>query len=325
MCDEGIRNTEGRPEPLVSVLVPSYNHEKYVIECLESIKNLTYRRLELIVSDDCSQDGTFALAEQWAQKNAGRFERILVVRQEKNVGLVANLQYLFNSALGDYLAYIASDDVFMETAIERRLKMLQHDRDIDAVFANAQLVSESGTVLKEEFIPKRIARELSSQRLLISSLLLNWCVPGPVMMLRKRAVLEIGSLGLLPVDLKAEDRYIYIRMAALGKLRFVNEIVAKWRAVPGSFCRPHLKTNMMLEDTELADRKNRHLLSGVNRIALENRVARIILELRKNNSAFYRFRVFILRCVSTSLRVALLGYALIVKGRYQLQFGGKRS
>ena len=324
MCDEGIRNVEGRFEPLVSVLVPSYNHEKYVIECLESIGNLTYRRLELIVSDDCSQDGTFALADQWAQKNTGRFERVLVVRQEQNGGLVANLQYLFNSAQGDYLVYIASDDVFMETAIEERLKMLQRDRDIDAVFANAQLISDSGTVLKEEVIPKRIARELTSKRLLVSSLLLNWSVPGPVMMLRKSAVLEMGSLGILPADLKAEDRYIYIRMAALGKLRFINEIVGGWRFVQGSFCRPHPKSNFMLEDTALADRKNGHLLSGVDRVALKNRVARIILERRKNNSVFYRFRVFMLRCVSTQLRAALFVYALIVKGWHQRQFGGKR-
>lgn len=69
-------------DPLVSILVPSYNHEKYIIECLDSIHNLDYPRLELLISDDCSQDDTFRLAEQWAQNHADGFERTLVVRQK---------------------------------------------------------------------------------------------------------------------------------------------------------------------------------------------------------------------------------------------------
>jgi alpha-1,3-rhamnosyltransferase len=305
MADDPVMNPKENPESLVSVLVLSYNHEKYVVECLESIKNLNYRRLELIVSDDCSPDSTFALVEQWTQKNGDRFERTLVVRQGKNLGVVRNLQYLFNSAQGDYLVYLGSDDLLIESAIMRRVKVLQENRSIDAVFGNAQFISSSGSVLKEEFMPRRYGRELSSSRLLLSSLVVNFCVPGPVIMLRKEAVLEYGSLGFLPPDLKGEDRYIYIRLASKGKLCYINEVVAKWRFVPGSMSRPASS----IHDIDLfaqGDRKNRHLLSGINRLLIENQIAMYDLERKKDDIALYGIRQMVSLCIVKLARITLL-------------------
>jgi glycosyltransferase involved in cell wall biosynthesis len=305
MADDPVLNPKENPEPLVSVLVPAYNHEKYIVECLESIKSLIYRRLELIVSDDCSPDDTFALAKQWVQKNADRFERTLVVRQDENLGIVKNLQILFNSAQGGYLVYIGSDDLLIESAIMGRVKVLQENRNIDAVFGNAQLISSSGSVLKEEFMPRRYGRELSSSRLLLSSLVVNFCVPGPVIMLRKEAVLENGSLGLLPPDLKGEDRYIYIRLASQGKLCYINEVVAKWRFVPGSMSRP----TSSIHDIDLyaqGDRKNRYLLSGINRFLIDNQIVMYDLDRKKDDIALYGIRQMISLCIVKLSRITLL-------------------
>ncbi len=277
------RNPEICLEPLVSVLVPSYNHEKYIIDCLESIKNLNYDRLELIISDDCSQDNTFSLAEQWAEKNGNRFQHIVVARQGKNLGIVNNLQFLFDSAQGEYLAHIASDDVFVPSAIAGRVKMFQENPKIDAIFGNAQLISESGAVIREEFIPKRFARELSSDKLLLSSLILNWSVPGPVMMLRRHAVLDGGSLGPLPGHLWAEDWYIYHRLAIAGKLRYLNEVVAKYRIVQNSMSQSDAQINIRISLLVQIDKMNRHLLTGFNRILLETRIVRSELYLNRGS------------------------------------------
>jgi glycosyltransferase involved in cell wall biosynthesis len=298
------------PEDLVSILVPSYNHERYVIECLESIKSLNYLRLELILSDDCSRDGTYLLAEQWAEKNADRFERTLIVRQEKNLGITKNLQFLFDRAGGDYLAYIASDDSFLESAIGFRVKLLQENPNFDAVFGNAQLISDSSAVLKERFIPDWIARELTSKRLLVPSLLLNWHVPGPVMMLRRSAVLNGGSLGILPTDLKGEDKYIYLRLASSGKLHFENVIVAKYRMVQESMSRAPSMSRSVLEYNINSDERNMCLLSGFNRYVAKTRIARYQLELSKDNVALYDLKRLFLRCLVTQFRVVLFVCAL---------------
>ena len=309
-------NSEGDiegEEPLVSVLVPCYNHEKYVIECLESIKSLDYSRLELIVSDDCSPDSTFALSEEWMQRNADRFERTLVVRQERNIGVIRNLQFLFDSSQGDYLTYVASDDVLLESGISSRLKLLQEDRNIDAVFGNAQLISSSGAVVESEFIGQRIVKELTSRRLLVSSLLLNWCVPGPVMMLRKAAVMKNGSLGLLPVGLKAEDRYIYIRMASRGKLRFLDAVVAKYRTLQDSMSKPSAPSSFVTSYFVQSDKQNRHLLSGFNRVVIETMISQYSIELNKSSItiAIYKCMNLMFRLVTRSFRMILFIYSVI--------------
>lgn len=302
-------------ETLVSVLVPCYKHQEYVIECLESIKSLGYKRLELIISDDCSPDSTFALAEEWVQRNACRFERALIVKQESNIGVVRNLQFLFDSSQGDYLTYIASDDVFVESAISSRMKILQEDKTIDAVFANAQLISSSGAVVKERFIEKGIVKELSSTRLLVSSLLLNWYVPGPVMMMRREAVLEGGSLGRLPVDLKGEDRYIYIRLASRGKLRFLDVVVAKYRTLQDSLSQPSSPSSFVTEYFVQGDKSNRNLLSGFSRIIIEILIAQYNVELNKGKSSIsvYKCKNLFFRLVTRNLRMILFVCSMMWK------------
>jgi glycosyltransferase involved in cell wall biosynthesis len=303
-----IPNPETEREPLVSVLVPSYNHEKFVIECLESIKGLDYSRLELILSDDCSRDSTFLFAEQWAQRNRDRFERVLLVRQDKNLGLVRNLQFLFNSAQGEYLAYIASDDAFVPSAILSRVKVFQKSLDIDAVFANAELISESGSVLNTQGISQRFARELSAPSLMVPSLILASFVPGPVMMLRRSAILEGGSLGSLPDDLRTEDWYIYLRMAIRGRLRYINEVVAKYRVMQTSLSRSPSQYKAMIEAVIHVDSMFRHQLTGVNRILLETRRVRWKLELSEGK----RIKKRVLRYVVSLQKTLLFACALVL-------------
>ena len=309
MADDDALNSEKNQEPLVSVLIPAYNHHEYIVECLESVRALNYRRLELIVSDDCSPDNTFKLAEQWVQKNADRFERTLVVRQDRNVGLVRNLQSLFHAAQGDYLAYIASDDLFLESAIAGRVAMLESNPDIDAVFGNAHNISTNGAMIRSEHISKRNARELLSSELLTSSILLRFPAPGPAMILRRGAVLENGSLGLLQTDLIAEDVYIYLRLAARGKLRYVNAVVAKYRMVPGDLG-GSIPGRLRMEEYVKVYERIRPLLSGFNRFVLENRMARYKLELNKDKAAFYSVKVFILRIVLVLERTIVYSFAL---------------
>jgi len=293
-------------EPLVSILVPSYNHEKYILECLDSIDNLDYPRLELLVSDDCSHDDTFRLADQWARDHTDRFERTLVVRQDKNLGITGNLQYLFDSAQGAYLVCIASDDMFVESAIGARVQMLETNPNIDAIFGNAQFISESGSLIQNEFIPKRNAKmllKLSSRKLLAAQLILTFRAPGPILMIRKEAVCENGNLGRLPENMEVEDVYIYLRLAALGRLAFTDSVVAKYRRTTNGMTR---NLSMGGQGALVEGYKmTRHLMKGFNRIVLDNRLSRYTLEWDKENASFYKVRAFILRSITAQLKAIM--------------------
>ena len=104
--------------PLVSVVVVTYNSSATVIETLESIKNQTYRNIELIVSDDCSKDDTIDVARQWLKENDSRFVGTELVTAEHNTGVSGNLNRGIQKSHGEWIKSIAGDDLLISFAID---------------------------------------------------------------------------------------------------------------------------------------------------------------------------------------------------------------
>jgi glycosyltransferase involved in cell wall biosynthesis len=91
---------------LVSIIVPFYKVEKYFVECLESVVNQSYKNLEIILIDDCSPDGSLAIARAYAAKD----DRISIIRHDVNKGLGGARNTGLAAATGDYIWFIDSDD-----------------------------------------------------------------------------------------------------------------------------------------------------------------------------------------------------------------------
>jgi glycosyltransferase involved in cell wall biosynthesis len=293
-------------EPLVSVLVLAYKQEDLVIECLESIRALDYPRLEVILSDDRSPDRTFEVAERWMQQNSSRFVRAIAFKQPNNLGVVGNLQFLFDQAAGEYVTYIASDDLYVSSAIHDRLAVFDQKPQLDAVFANAQEIAIDGTILKEACIPARFSEQFAIPSLLSAALVLNWCIPGPVMMVRRFALQPDGSLGRLPATLKGEDPYIYTRLAAKKKLAFIDKTVGKWRYVPHSLSHAPSPRNVFARGYTLeSDKINRPLLRGFDRFALDIRIGSNKTEVYRRSLVPYIVKKVFYRGMMMLLRFAL--------------------
>ena len=111
---------------LISVIVPVYNVESYVAECIESIQNQTYMNLEIILVNDGSTDASGDICDQYAAYD----ERIQVIHKE-NAGVSAARNTGIESANGDYIGFVDSDDYIAPTMYEDMLKlMVEHDLDI---------------------------------------------------------------------------------------------------------------------------------------------------------------------------------------------------
>ncbi len=104
---------------LVSVVVITYNSAKYVIETLESVKDQTYKNIELVVADDASTDDTLTLVKQWVDANKGRFSGYKVVESEINTGIAPNLNRGIMAATGAYIKPIAGDDLLLNNCIRK--------------------------------------------------------------------------------------------------------------------------------------------------------------------------------------------------------------
>ena len=95
----------------VSVLMPTYNHEPFIAQAIESfLAQQTSFATELLINDDCSTDNTYSIAMAYAAKDA----RVKVFKQEQNQGLLCNYKFLLNQAKGEYLAVLESDDYWID-------------------------------------------------------------------------------------------------------------------------------------------------------------------------------------------------------------------
>lgn len=111
---------------MVSLLVPVYNSEKYLRQCLDSIVNQTYKDLQLVIVDDGSTDSSLAICMEYA----GRYDFIEVYHQE-NAGVAAARNALLDKAKGDYTIFIDSDDWLEPDMIDGLLHYIaEHDLDI---------------------------------------------------------------------------------------------------------------------------------------------------------------------------------------------------
>ena len=113
-------------EPLISVIVPVYNVEDYLDQCLESIVSQTYPHLEILVVDDGSTDGSGTLCDQWAERD----QRIRVIHQ-KNGGLSAARNTALDAMSGELVLMVDSDDVLHPDGVSILLQAIQaHHADV---------------------------------------------------------------------------------------------------------------------------------------------------------------------------------------------------
>ena len=98
---------------LVSVIMPSFNHEAFVVKSLRSVFDQSYRKIELLIVDDCSTDATFEIIKKTVadQRFSGKFSRVRVIRNERNLGTPLGLIGLAQ-AHGELTTFINSDDFY---------------------------------------------------------------------------------------------------------------------------------------------------------------------------------------------------------------------
>ena len=152
-------------DPLVSVIVPAYKAEETLENCINSLTSQTYRNLEIIVADDCSPDGTQALARRLAAADG----RVRVFTTPQNSGPSQARNFGMEQANGDWIAFCDSDDTLEPQALEAAVTAAQ-ENDADCVVWS--YVSEYGEVKKEKHI-------FDGDRVLTNSEMFL-CVLGPL-------------------------------------------------------------------------------------------------------------------------------------------------
>ena len=121
---------------LVSIVIPVYNSEKFLIECLESILNQTYKDIEIIVVNDGSTDNSEKILQKYSDK-------ITIISQE-NQGLASALNAGIKTLKGCWLKWFSPDDVMYPKTIETLVHMAETQQDNTIIYSNWELIDENG-------------------------------------------------------------------------------------------------------------------------------------------------------------------------------------
>lgn len=124
--------------PVVSVIMPSYNHAAYIGQAIESVLSQTLADLELVVIDDGSTDGTREILQRYSDP------RLKVVLRERNVGAAQGSNDGLRMASAPFVAMISSDDFFAPHKLETQLRVMHDDANVAAVFCRPRIVDHCG-------------------------------------------------------------------------------------------------------------------------------------------------------------------------------------
>lgn len=111
-----------------SIIVPVYNVEKYINECLSSLINQTYKNIEIVVINDGSSDNSLSLIEEYSRID----DRIRVIDQ-KNMGLGYTRNVGIDNAVGDYILFVDSDDYISLNTCEEIEAVLSYNNEVDII------------------------------------------------------------------------------------------------------------------------------------------------------------------------------------------------
>lgn len=232
----------------ISVIVPVYNIEKYLNDCIDSLINQTYKNIEILLIDDGSKDNSGNICDEYAQKDS----RIKVIHQE-NGGLSKARNTGLDNASGEYIMFCDSDDLFTPIACEVLLNEIE-SKNADYVIANYQNCDEDGTLWHNPVFDKEKFKNfrLSIKDYIHSFYIMNSGVWNKIF--RKSFIdkLNLRFIEKLPAEDAMFTTYCFIKAKSVY---YINDIVYLYRQREGD----SISTNANVKYFDGINKAYRHI------------------------------------------------------------------
>ena len=206
--------------PLVSVVIPSYNHAPYIEATVASVLAQTYGNLELFVIDDGSQDDSVARLTRMLDERGDTRARLIA---RENRGLCPTLNEGLRLARGKYFAYLGSDDLWEPEKLERQVAAVEAaDERTGAAFCDCYVIDAEGKRLDRygrqyDYRGGDIYRDL---------LLMDFLPPSPTNFFVREKLVSVGGFN---EDVKIEDYEAWLRVARRFHVAYVPDALASFR------------------------------------------------------------------------------------------------
>ena len=199
--------------PLVSVIMPAYNGEKYIRESIESVLNQTYENLELVIVEDKSTDNTLSIIQSYQDS------RIRLYLNSQNRGIAYSTNLAISKSSGKYVALLDDDDIALKRRLEWQVAFLEEHEDIDILGGRSALIDKDGNFIRYDKEPIYNPNLIKANLLFYNKKFANCTV-----MIRK-SFIEENDLKYQENCLGMQDFKFYIDSSKVGKMTSIDQLV----------------------------------------------------------------------------------------------------
>ena len=197
--------------PKVSIVLPTYNGEKYIRESIDSILNQTFTDWELIIVNDCSNDSTDSIITQYEKMD----KRIRIIRNEKNQKLPRSLNIGFDNSYGEYLTWTSDDNIYLPEALEVMVAYLDQNEKSVFICTGMNMINSDG-----EFICQHC--KYTAERMLYNDSV------GACFMYKRCVLKDVGKYD--PERFLVEDYDYWLRILFFyGKIDYIDRVLYLYR------------------------------------------------------------------------------------------------
>ena len=210
-----------KKEPLISVVMPTFNAQKYISISIESILNQTFSNFEFIIIDDASTDNTLKIIEKYSKKD----KRIKIIKNKNNLNIGGSLNKGIKHSRSNFIARMDADDIALSNRLKLQYELMQKDTNLAVVGGYISVINENGENLyirkyptENEKIKKAFFRYMPFAH--------------PSVMIRKNFFNEVG--GYDPKKSPSEDMDLWIKLGVKHSFGNIDRPVLKYRLIKDS-------------------------------------------------------------------------------------------
>lgn len=206
-------------QPLVSVIIPCYNGEKYIGEAIESVLNQSYKNWELIIVDDKSKDNSKNIVQKYTTIN----NKITLIEHKCNKGIAKTKNAGIANARGKYIAFLDQDDIWLNSKLELQLERFELGSDNIGVVCTGMIFTNTNMKPINIFIGFRD----KDQKKLIKTLYIKPTNSSSIMMIKKEYFEHKGTFNK---ELIGWDDYeLLMRLATISQIKYIRKPLVKKR------------------------------------------------------------------------------------------------